>query len=173
MDREAKLVQRRKEREQLRKRREAEKAALEDEVLRDCTFRPILCRSRRNLTGSTSSVVSTTSRTNGRPLVDRQRTALHSLQVLAADEALLRKKLSTMQAEIQERFQEADQLRAQRAALVGELEAVEDEAAVMFPHWQQAAKGVEFGLAKVARRSLPAGPALSQTSTACSTGEAF
>jgi len=175
MDREAKLLQRREEREKLRKRREAEKTALGPDDLRDCTFRPILCRDRRKLTVRTSSVVSMTSRTKGKPLVDRQRTALHSLRVLAVDEALLRKKLATMQAEIQERFQEADQLRAQRAALVEELEAVEDEAAVMLEntHWQQAAKGVEFGLAKVARRSLPAGPALSQTSTASSSGEAF
>jgi len=179
MDREAKLLQRREEREKLRKRREAEKSTLGPDDLRDCTFRPVLCRDRKKRTARTSLAVSMTSRSvspsNGKPLADRQRTALHSLRVLAADEALLRKKLAAMQAEIQERFQEADQLRAQRATLVEELEAVEAEAAVMLgkDHLQQAAKGVEFGLAKVARRSLPAGPALSQTSTASSGGETY
>mmetsp|Transcript_138690 Transcript_138690/g.276563 ORF Transcript_138690/g.276563 Transcript_138690/m.276563 type:complete len:328 (+) Transcript_138690:667-1650(+) len=185
MDREAKLLQRREEREKLRKLREAEKSSLGPDDLRDCTFRPVLCRDRKKHTriGRTSpavpSPVSMTSRpgcpSKGKPLADRQCTALHSLRVLATDEALLRKKLAAMQAEIQERFQEADQLRAQRAALVEELEAVEEEAADLLgnDHWKQAAKGVEFGLAKVARRSLPAGPALSQTSTASSAGEAF
>lgn len=187
MDREAKLFQRREEREKLRKRREAEKSDLGPDELRDCTFRPVLCRDHRKVTGRTRSVVSPSIRTRSpnksKPLVDRQRTALQSLRVLSADEALLRKKIATMEAEIQERFREADQLRAQRATLVEELEAVEEEAATVLgdAQWQQAAvvpaelkaaKGVEFGLARVARRSLPAGPALSQTSTA-SSGEAF